>query len=68
MKKMSVSLSGHHTSISLEQEFINALREIASQRGESVASIIEHIDATRPPGTNLSSAIRIWVLQNISRM
>lgn len=68
MKKISVSLSGHHTSISLEQEFINALREIASQRGESVASIIEHIDANRTPGTNLSSAIRIWVLQNISKM
>ena len=65
MKKISVSLSGHQTSISLEQEFINALNQIAKHRGVSVASIIGEIDATRFPGTNLSSAIRVWILKNI---
>lgn len=63
MKKISVSLSGHQTSISLESEFADALRKIAATRGSSVAAIINHIDTTR--GTrNLSSAIRVWVLQN----
>jgi len=63
MKKISVSLSGHQTSISLEPEFISALRDIAQAQNRAVAAIIGEIDAAR--GTrNLSSAIRVWVLQN----
>lgn len=65
MKKLSISLSGHRTSIALEPEFISALREIAASRNQSVTSIIAMIDATRTPGTNLTSAIRVWVLRNI---
>ena len=64
MKKISVSLSGHQTSISLEQEFVSALYELAQKRKVSVASIITNIDATRAPDTNLSSAIRVWVFKN----
>ena len=64
MKKLSVSLSGHQTSISLEPEFIDALSEIAKRKNTSVASIINQIDATRAPNTNLSSTIRVWVLKN----
>ena len=63
MKKISVSLSGHQTSISLEPEFIDALQEIAKKRGVSVAKIIGEIDATRNIDGNLSSAIRIWILK-----
>lgn len=63
MKKISVSLSGHHTSISIEPEFIDALNKIASRHGRSVAAIIGEIDATRA-GRNLSSAVRVWILQN----
>lgn len=63
MKKLSVSLSGHQTSVSIEPEFIAALREIARTHGRAVAAIIGDIDSTR--GTrNLSSAIRVWILQN----
>ncbi len=63
MKKLSVSLSGHHTSISLESEFIDALREIATRRNTTVGAIINQIDQSRET-QNLSSAIRIWVLKN----
>ena len=63
MTKFSESLSGHHTSISLEPEFIAALHKIAQREDESIASIIENIDAKRKPDTNLSSAIRVWKLQ-----
>lgn len=65
MKKISVSLSGHQTSISLEEEFINALKEIAANRNKSIASIISAIDSNRPPKMNLSSAIRVWILNNL---
>lgn len=65
MRKISVSLSGHQTSISLEEEFINALKEIAANRNKSIASIISAIDSNRPQKMNLSSAIRVWVLSNL---
>ncbi len=63
MKKISVSLSGHQTSISLEPEFISALRYFARPQTRPVAAIIGEIDAARG-ARNLSSAIRVWILQN----
>lgn len=63
MKKISVSLSGHQTSISLEPEFISALQEIANARQTSVAKIIGEIDSARGININLSSAIRVWILK-----
>lgn len=65
MKKLSVSLSGHQTSISLEPEFILELQRIAKNQNTSVAAIISNIDKTRSANSNLSSAIRVWVLNNI---
>ena len=63
MKKLSVSLSGHQTSISLEQEFIDELHKISKAENKSVASIIESIDDQRTPETNLSSAIRVKIIK-----
>ncbi len=65
MKKLSVSLSGHQTSISLEPEFILELQRIAKNQNTSVAAIISNIDKTRSANSNLSSAIRVWILKNI---
>lgn len=67
MKKISVSLSGHQTSIALEPEFIDALKTLATARGQSVASIINQIDATRAPESNLSSAVRAWILREVMK-
>ncbi|MBR1380500.1 MAG: ribbon-helix-helix domain-containing protein [Alphaproteobacteria bacterium] len=65
MKKLSVSLTGHQTSISLEPEFITELRKIADKDNKSVAAIINEIDRTRNR-TNLSSAIRVWILKRVT--
>ncbi len=65
MHKISVSLSGHQTSISLEKEFCDVLYQIAKERDISVASIINKIDESRLPDSNLSSEIRIWILKQI---
>ncbi|MDR0967572.1 MAG: ribbon-helix-helix domain-containing protein [Rickettsiales bacterium] len=65
MKKLSVNISGHQTSISIEPEFMATLQILARRRGESVAKIIHDIDMVRAPNTNLSSAVRIWVLQQM---
>lgn len=67
MRKISVSLSGHKTSLTMEPEFIHALQEIASHTHRPIAQIIGDIDATRKPGENLSSAVRVWILKNISK-
>ena len=65
MHKISVSLSGHQTSVSLEQEFFELLKKFASEQKTSVAAIIQQIDAMRKPGTNLSSETRIWILKQL---
>lgn len=54
-------IAGHNTSISLEEPFWIALREIAEARGLSVARLIIDIDTQRQD-SNLSSAIRMFVL------
>jgi predicted DNA-binding ribbon-helix-helix protein len=62
--KRSVSIAGHRTSITLEQPFWQALREIARRRGLSVQALIGRIDAGRGE-QNLSSAIRVFVLEAV---
>ena len=60
IKKRSVMIAGHATSVSLEEAFWTALREEAERRGKSVNQLIREIDDEREG--NLSSAIRVWVL------
>ena len=59
--KRSVVIVGHRTSVSLEEPFWDALREIALERGASVQALIAELDSTRG-AQNLSSAIRVFVL------
>ena len=63
VRKRSIVIAGHATSVSLEAEFWEALREIAEARGASINQLVAAIDATR--GGNLSSAIRVFVLNEI---
>ena len=60
LRKRSVVIQGHRTSLSLEQPFWDALKEIATRRGLSLARLIAEIDAAR--SGNLSSAARVYVL------
>jgi predicted DNA-binding ribbon-helix-helix protein len=62
MAKRSITVAGHRTSISLEDAFWQALSEIAAARGSSLAGLVVEIDNARRPGVNLSSAIRLFVL------
>ena len=65
VRKYSVSLHGHRTSFSLEEEFFAALKEIAVRRGRSLASLIADVDDERPDSYNLSSALRVYVLKDV---
>ena len=63
IKKRSVVIGGHRTSISLEEPFWDVLKDIAAERKLSVNQIVTEIDRNRRG--NLSSAIRIYVLQSL---
>ena len=60
VKKRSVVVHGHRTSVSLESIFWDALRDLAAARERTVNQLVSEIDAGR--GGNLSSAIRVFVL------
>ncbi|QGY02106.1 ribbon-helix-helix domain-containing protein [Methylobacterium mesophilicum SR1.6/6] len=62
--KRSVMIAGHRTSVSLEDPFWAALREIAAAQGQSVQALVGSIDAGRG-AQNLSSAIRVFVLDAV---
>ena len=59
--KRSIVIAGHKTSVSLEGEFWDSLKEIARERGMTVAELVAAIDGEREHA-NLSSAIRLFVL------
>jgi predicted DNA-binding ribbon-helix-helix protein len=77
MKKLSMTISGHRTSIALEDEFIAALKAIARKHGAPVSEIVRGIDAqinesgaggrhgARTARANLSSAVRVYILRQL---
>ncbi len=60
--KRSLTLQGHRTSVSLEDEFWLAFREIAKVKSIPINVLAAEIDARRDPETGLASAIRVFVL------
>ena len=61
--KRSIVLAGHKTSVSLEEPFYRALKDIAASRRVRLSDLIARIDTERENG-NLSSAIRMFVLNH----
>ncbi len=61
IRKRSILVAGHKTSISLEDEFWDGLKKIAVARNAGLGALVSEIDSKRQHG-NLSSAIRLFVL------
>jgi len=61
--KRSIVIAGHKTSVSVEDAFWTALKDIAASRGSTVAELVAAIDSGRRHG-NLSSAVRLFVLDH----
>jgi len=59
--RRTVQIGHRATSVSLEDDFWQALRQIAKERGTSVSDLVAIIEA-KPREGNLSSAIRVWVV------
>ncbi len=65
LRKRSVLLSGHQTSVSLEQEFWDELAAIAANRSLSINALVGEIDRARDDDANLSSSLRVHVLESL---
>lgn len=61
--KRSMTISGHRTSITLEQPFWDALKEIACRDKLSVTELVRQIDAGREDAGSLTSAVRVFILK-----
>jgi len=67
MKKFSVIIAKRHaTSISLEEEFYQALIDIAKEEKIPLNELITEVDSTRQTA-NLSSALRLFVLKKLQQ-
>jgi predicted DNA-binding ribbon-helix-helix protein len=68
IRKHSITLHGHRTSLSLEDEFWTELTAIAATRAIPLAGLISEIDDNRDADSNLSSALRLHVLAWLKSM
>lgn len=64
LKKRSLSIAGHRSSLALEPEFWTALEAAAAELGLSAPALIAQIDSARPPDQGLASAVRVWLLNH----
>lgn len=62
--KHSLTLRGHRTSVSLEDAFWRAFRDIAERDGKTINGLAADIDAMRGD-VGLASAIRVYVLRTV---
>ncbi|MBV6638643.1 MAG: ribbon-helix-helix domain-containing protein [Mameliella sp.] len=61
--KHSLTLKGHRTSVSLEEEFWREFRRIAREDGLTINALAANIDVDRDPDVGLASSIRVYILQ-----
>lgn len=66
MKKRSIKIAGHSTSISLEEPFWIILKQLADEEKSSLNALVESVDKKREDA-NLSSALRLYVLAELQR-
>jgi predicted DNA-binding ribbon-helix-helix protein len=67
IKKRSLKIDGHTTSVSLEDEFWVALKSCAEEQSISVAQLVAQIDVSRSQEQGLSSALRVYILEYIQK-
>ncbi len=63
LRKRSLSLAGHRTSVALEPDFWTALETQAARNGETLAGLLTRVDGARDPSHPLASALRIEALR-----
>lgn len=66
LKKRSFSLSGHRTSVALEEAFWTVIETEAERNGKSLAAFVQRIDAMRGERP-LASALRLAALEAVAK-
>ena len=66
--KRSLTLRGHRTSVSLEDAFWRAFKDIAAEKDMPINVLAAEIDVNRDPETGLASAIRLYVLAHYQNL
>jgi len=66
--KRSLTLRGHRTSVSLEDAFWKAFRDIAREKNTPINALAAEIDENRSMDVGLASAIRVFVLEFYRRV
>jgi predicted DNA-binding ribbon-helix-helix protein len=62
VEKRSIVIGGRKTSVSLEEDFWEGLKEIADESGTTVSDVVQSVKTNRRKG-NLSSAVRVFILR-----
>ena len=65
--KRSINVNGHHTSISLEDQFWSEIKAIAAERELTFSQVVSMVDIDRGGVGNLSSALRCFALARYYR-
>lgn len=66
MKKRSISIHGHPTSVALEPEFWSQIDKAAEEQNLSMSRLIQTLDDARlqdHPEQGLASYLRVWILK-----
>lgn len=63
--KRSIVIDGTKTSISIEDAFWRSLKDIATERRLTISALVSTIKANRSQNSNLSSAIRVYILADL---
>ena len=63
--KRSLTLNGHRTSVSLEEEFWRTFRRLAEEQNRPINALAAEIDAERDMETGLATAIRLYILRRL---
>jgi len=67
MRKRSITIGGHQTSIALEDAFWSELAALAEARRLSLSALVAEVDKARDESGNLASALRLHVLEALKR-
>lgn len=65
LRKRSLILSGHDTSVALETEFWQVLENIAKQKKQPLPMLVATVDSARAPTQSLASALRVYALKSV---
>ena len=65
LRKRSLILSGHDTSVALENEFWLVLEHIAAHKKQPLPVLVASVDSARTPTQSLASALRVYALKSV---